>query len=101
MAIFAVTTARGPSWRAPRANRQQRGWNEHAAFLDGLVDQEVIVLDGPIDTSCAEDVALLVVQAHHEQQLRSILAEDPWAASGVLRIKAVWAWTLWLDGRRR
>jgi uncharacterized protein len=69
--------------------------------MDGLVDRGVIVLGAPVDTGCAEDVALLVAQAENEQQLRSIFAQDLWAASGVLRIKDVRAWTLWLDGRRR
>ena len=34
-----------------------------------------------------------------EAQLRSTLAHDPWATTGVLRIKDVRARTLWLDAR--
>jgi uncharacterized protein YciI len=47
----------------------------------------------------ADDVALLAVEAADEEELRSNFGEDPWAMSGVLRVKEVRAWTLWLDGR--
>ncbi|HEX5501160.1 MAG TPA: YciI family protein [Thermomicrobiales bacterium] len=100
MAVFAVTTAKGPHWDPTRGIRDQRAWDQHAAFADGLVDRGVIVLGGPIASDAEEDVALLVVAAADEQELRAIFGDDPWATSGVLRIKEVRPWTLWLDGRR-
>ncbi|HEX5505705.1 MAG TPA: YciI family protein [Thermomicrobiales bacterium] len=100
MAVFAVTTAKGPNWDLSRGIRDQRAWDQHAAFADGLVDRGVIALGGPIASDAEEDVALLVVEAADEQELRAIFGDDPWATSGVLRIKEVRPWTLWLDGRR-
>jgi uncharacterized protein YciI len=99
MALFAVTTAKGSNWRHDRGIRDQDGWEDHAQFFDGLVEQGVIVLGGPIDSHDEEDVALLAVQATDEIELRSIFRADPWAASGVLRVKDVRAWTIWLDSR--
>lgn len=101
MAAFAMITARGSNWQPACAIREQIGWNEHARFMDGLVDQGVIVLGGPIDSDRKDDVALLMVQAIDERQARSEFAEDPWGVSGVLRIRAVWPWTLWLDSRNQ
>ncbi|MGO9343522.1 MAG: YciI family protein [Acidimicrobiales bacterium] len=100
MAMFAVTTAKGPNWDDGRSIRDQKGWAEHAIFIDGLVERGVIVLGGPIGGGSDEDVALLAVDAASEQELRSAFSDDPWAANGVFRIKEVRPWTLWLDGSR-
>jgi uncharacterized protein len=98
MPVFAVTTAKGPTWNPSRGIREQRAWNEHAAFFDGLVDKGVVIMGGPIGGS-DEDVALLAVNAADAQELRAIFSADPWTANGVLRIKEVRSWALWLDGR--
>ena len=98
MAVFAVTTAKGPNWDDTRDVREQRAWEEHAMFADGLVERGVIVLGGPISGS-DEDVALLAVDAADQQEVLSIFSDDPWAKFGVFRIKEVRLWTLWL-GRR-
>ena len=100
MPVFAVMTARGPIWDPSRGNRQQPGWDEHAAFFDSLVDEGIVILGGPIAGGSDEDVALLAVNAADEQELRSVFSADPWAATGVLRIKEVRPWALWLDSRR-
>jgi len=101
MAVFAVTTAKGPRWKPTRGIREQDGWDEHAAFFDRLVGEGVVILGGPIASSSGEDVALLAVEAADERNLRATFGADPWAANQVLRIKDVRAWTLWLDGRHR
>jgi len=100
MAMFAVTTAKGPNWDGGHPIREQQGWTEHADFANNLVERGVIVLGGPIGGGSDEDVALLAVEAADEAELRSIFSDDPWAANGVLRIKEVRPWTLWLDGKR-
>jgi uncharacterized protein YciI len=100
MAVFAVTTAKGSHWDPTRGIRDQPGWDQHAAFADGLVERGVVILGGPIASDAEEDVGLLAVVADDERELRSIFGDDPWATSGVLRIKTVRRWTLWLDGRR-
>lgn len=99
MAVFAVTTAKGPNWEPARGIREQREWDGHASFADDLVDRGVIIIGGPIASTNDEDVALIAVTASDENELRSIFAEDPWARNGVLRVKDVRPWTLWLDGR--
>ncbi|HEU5473704.1 MAG TPA: YciI family protein [Actinophytocola sp.] len=100
MAVFAVTTGKGPNWEHSKGIREQAGWDEHAAFADGLVDRGVVLIGGPIGGRNQDDVALLAVRCADEAELRAVFAADPWAASGVLRIKEVRSWTLWLDGRQ-
>jgi hypothetical protein len=97
--MFAVTTAEGPNWLHDCGIREQSAWADHAQFLDGLVERGVVVLGGPISSNNDDEVALLAVEATDETELQSIFGEDPWAMSGVLRIKDVRPWTIWLDGR--
>jgi hypothetical protein len=44
MANFAVRLVHGPGWDPSRQIREQDGWDEHAAFMDGLVDDGLIIL---------------------------------------------------------
>ncbi|TNC22130.1 YciI family protein [Amycolatopsis alkalitolerans] len=99
MAVFAVRTARGPNWDPALGIRQQPGWAEHARFADGLVEAGVVVLGGPVGSDSEEDIALLMVEAAGEAEVRAVFAEDPWTTAGVFRIKSIWPWTIWLDGR--
>jgi uncharacterized protein YciI len=99
MALFAVTTAKGPNWRQDQGIRDQQGWEDHARFFDRLVEQGVVVLGGPIESHYQDEVGLLAVRAADESEVRSAFGADPWATSGVLRVKDVRTWTIWLDGR--
>ncbi|MCL2536567.1 MAG: hypothetical protein FWE39_20600 [Nocardiaceae bacterium] len=95
MAIFAVTTVRGPAWDPERGVRQQAGWDEHAAFMDGLVQRGHVVLGGPIGGE-GDEVALLAMRAEDAAAIRDLFADDPWSASGVLSVGEIRAWTIWL-----
>jgi uncharacterized protein YciI len=97
MANFAVTMVHGAGWDPSRQIRDQDAWDEHAAFMDGLVDNGFVILGGPIGDG---ERALHVVEATDEQEIRARLGEDPWASMGLLRIGAIEPWALWLDGRQ-
>jgi uncharacterized protein YciI len=96
--LFAVTTVFGPSWNASLSRREQREWDGHATFMDGLVDDGFVFLGGPIGDS---DRNLLVVEATDEREIETRMGEDPWASMGLLRIASIEPWTIWLDGRKR
>ena len=98
MAIFAVTMVHGPHWDRSRPIRGQDGWNEHAAFMDGLVDDGLIILGGPLGDG--QQGALLLAEAAGEREIAARLGEDPWAAMGLLHVGTVQPWALWLDSRR-
>jgi hypothetical protein len=97
--VFAVTTAKGPSWDGARGIREQPFFEDHASFMDGLVTRGVVILGGPIDSDDA-DIALLAVEAADEAAARAVFDSDPWTKHQVFRLKQVRAWTIWLDGRR-
>ncbi|HUZ39155.1 MAG TPA: hypothetical protein VMV17_22760 [Streptosporangiaceae bacterium] len=98
MAFFAVTMIHGPSWDATRGIREQDGWDEHAAFMDELVDDGFVILGGPVGDG---DRAMLAVEAPSEGDIRARMDGDPWAPMGLLGIGEILPWTIWLDGRHR
>ena len=96
MANFAVRLVHGPNWDKGRPIRGQAGWEEHAAFMDGLVDDGFIIVGGPVGDG---EQTLHAVEAADEDEIRARLALDPWASAGLLRVGPIERWAFWLDGR--
>ena len=94
--LFAVRQVRGGPWDWSRDMREQEGWDEHARFMDGLVESGFVVLGGPLE---GDREVLLVVDAASEDELRGRFAADPWISNGMLRLGRVERWTILLDGR--
>ena len=91
---YLVERAKGPAWDHTRPRREQDGWDEHAAFMDALVEEGFVVLGGPVgdlDTGHA----VLVVHAESEDAVRERLAGDPWPEE-LLTIESIEPWSLWL-----
>jgi len=96
MANFAVRLVHGPGWDASRQIREQDGWDAHAAFMDGLVDDGFLILGGPVGPG---EQTLHAVEATDEAEVRGRFARDPWARAGLLEIGSLERWALWLDSR--
>ncbi len=94
--FFAVRLERGGPYDFSRELREQEGFEEHARFMDSLVEDGFIVLGGPVT---GERDTLHAVSAPSEQAIRKRLAEDNWAKNGMLTIKSIEEWTILLDGR--
>lgn len=97
MAFFAVTTVHGPAWDDSCPIREQRAWDEHAAFMDGLVEDGLVLLGGPVGDG---QQALLAMQAAGAAEIQARFAADPWVVHDLLRIGLIQPWSIWLDGRR-
>jgi uncharacterized protein YciI len=95
---YLVRLARGPAWDHSQPRREQTGWDEHAAFMDVLAAEGVVVLGGPVGEGDGED-AVLVVDVENEAEIRSRLAADPWA-NDYLMITSVEPWSVWLRAKR-
>jgi uncharacterized protein YciI len=94
LAYYLVERAKGPAWDHTRPRREQPGWDEHAAFMDGLAEEGFVVLGGPIGEGDGDN-ALLVVEADGEEAVRARLAEDPWPEE-VLTVESVRRWAVLL-----
>jgi uncharacterized protein YciI len=97
VAHFAVTMVHGPNWDTSKAGlrgiREQDAFDEHAAFLDRLVDDGFVVLGGPLGEG---EAGLLIVEAADEAEAMARLAEDPWKPMGLLHVGEIRPWTIWL-----
>lgn len=98
MAVFVVERGKGTGYDPGHDRREQQGWDEHAAFMDALVDDGFVVLGGPLGDG---EIVLLVVEALDEAEIRSRLAEDPWEPLKILTVERITPWTIWLDCRNR
>ena len=95
MTLFAIVNEQGPHWDPGKPMRGQNGWNEHAAFMNALVDDHVVVLGGPLRRG-PRHRAMLILRADDEPALRARLAEDPWMRSGILSMGELLPWELLL-----
>lgn len=97
MPLYILRLRRGGPWDWSRDLREQDGWDEHAKFMDALVDTGFILLGGPLEGG--RDT-LHVVQSESEQSIRTKLNEDPWAQNGMLTAVSIERWNVLLDGLR-
>lgn len=91
MDLFLVTRTHGARWRAGRPLEEQEGWRAHADFINALEAKGWAVLGGPVHDT---PDALLVVWAEGEDEIRRVLAEDPWTTGELLSTSAVHRWEI-------
>jgi len=92
-----VRQRRGGPWDWTRDLREQIGFEDHARFVDDLVDSGFIVLGGPLQ---GEREVLIIVNAPNEGAVRKRFADDPWVQAGMLTLTTVERWSILLDGLR-
>ena len=96
-----MRTKRGPSWDTTVGIREQAEWIEHAQFADKLVKDGRILLGGPIEDPDPDVVALVAMELPEASSVHEIFADDPWVRSGVLSVKDIRPWRIWLRPRAR
>jgi uncharacterized protein YciI len=94
---FVALSAAGPNRDHSKDTRNQAFWDEHAAFIDALVAEGLILMGGPL---VDEGGALLIVQAADEREVRARLLDDPWHREGILRLDSIKRWQIFIDERQ-
>ena len=94
--FLVVLRQSGPEFDRSRPLEEQSDWSEHAAFMDGLVDDGFIVLGGPL---AGDGRVAHAVEAESAEAVRETLARDPWSETH-LRVDTIEPWTIRLDARR-
>ena len=79
----------GPEFDHSRPLDQQSGWEEHAAFMDSLVEEGHIVLGGTLPNGATAHA----FAAESEEEVRAIWARDPWHESHLV-VESVEPWTI-------
>jgi len=70
MTYLAVTRERGPAWDAARPLAEQERWDQHAAFMNGLVDDGFVVFGGPLGDEDSGDAGRSAAAAAPRPRLR-------------------------------
>jgi uncharacterized protein len=94
---FIALASAGPRRDPSKGTREQPFWDEHAAFIDGLVAEGLIVMGGPL---VDEGGSLLVFHAEDAGVVRERLAKDPWYEQGILKLESVKRWQIFIDERK-
>ena len=71
--------------------------DEHAEFIDRLVDEGFILMGGPL---VDEAGALLIVNAEDENEVREKIKNDPWYEQGILKLESIRRWQIFIDMRQ-
>jgi uncharacterized protein YciI len=100
MSYFAVTREAGPGWIYGGINAQP-GLEDHAAFMNALAEQGVVLLAGPLaGTEQGRLRALLIVNADSQHDIARRLGNDPWTISGHLEVRSIEPWTIFVGAER-
>jgi uncharacterized protein YciI len=99
--LFAMIRRGGPAWDGDRSLREQDGFDEHAAFMDALVEEGFVVFAGPLGDGHraggdAEHRVLLIFDADSESAIHARLDADPWTPTGTLETVSLEPWTVLL-----
>jgi len=93
---FVIISTAGPSRDLSKGTREQQFWDEHAAYIDKLVDDGFILMGGPFPD---EGGAMLIVNANDEAEIRGMLDKDIWYQRGILELVSIKRWEIFIDQR--
>lgn len=94
---FLAISSAGPNRNFSKGIRDQAFWDEHATFIDRLVDDGFILMGGPL---VDEGGSLLIFNAESEAEVREKLKNDPWTRHGILKLESVKLWEIFIDQRK-
>ena len=95
---FVILWAPGPAWVPGKTVREQPYWAEHAAFMDSLFENGLVVLGGPFADATG---SLAIVEAKNEQEVADVFARDPFVEHDIFAKSSLKQWLLFLDVRRK
>lgn len=83
----------GPTWKSgpPEA---QPDWDEHAAFVDDIVERGIMVMGGPFADYSGTTILLEGVS---EDEARDLVRRDPFIENRVFELDDVRAWNVYVD----
>ena len=93
---FVAISSAGPNRDPSKDTREQAFWDEHANFIDQLVEEGFILMGGPL---VDEGGALLILNAEDENEVREKLKNDPWFKQGILKLESLKRWQIFIDER--
>ena len=101
MSYFAVIREAGPAWEDEKGAFGQPAVNEHAAYMDALAGQGLVLFAGPLAGSEHGRIrVLLIADADNETTIHARLADDPWQRANRIVTASVEPWNLLVGAQR-
>ena len=101
MSYFVVHRDAGPAWTDGKGAFEQPGVEQHAAFMNALADDGIVLFAGPLaGTEQSRIRVLLIINADNEANIHDRLAADPWAQTNHLATTSVEPWNLFVGADR-
>jgi uncharacterized protein len=83
----------GPTWVSGSV-KEQPNWDEHAEFVDALIERGTFVMGGPFSDNSGTMILLEGIDA---DEAARILEEDPFMQNGVFELEEIREWTVFVD----
>ena len=101
MSLFAITREAGPGWTDGKGAFEQPAVNDHAAFMNNLANQGVVLFAGPLAGSEQDRIrVLLIADADSATEIERRLDGDPWVLAQRLVTTSVEPWNLFVGAER-
>ena len=101
MSLFAITREAGAGWTNGKGAFEQSGLNDHAAFMNDLANEGVVLFAGPLAGSERDRIrVLLIADAESETAIERRLADDPWELTQRLVTTSIEPWNLFVGAER-
>jgi uncharacterized protein YciI len=87
--------APGPTWKTGKPE-EQPGWDEHARFIDDLIDRGVFFMGGPWTNRLG---SMSIWEGMNADEVLDVMKSDPFIQNGVFLIEDCADWTVYVDTR--
>ena len=95
MSYFAVIREAGPAWIDGHGAFEQPGVNDHAAFMNALADEGIVLFAGPLAGSERGRIRVLLIgEAASADEVGRRLADDPWERAERVVTVSIEPWNL-------
>ena len=90
-----LRVAPGPTWKSGKPE-EQPGWDEHATFIDDLIDRGVFIMGGPWTNRLG---SISIWEGVTAEEVLELTQDDPFVRNGVFVIEDCADWTVYVDTR--
>jgi uncharacterized protein YciI len=87
--------APGPTWTSGTPE-EQPGWDEHATFVNALIDRGVFIMGGPWSSRLG---SMSIWEGMTADEVLAVMQDDPFVQNGVFLIEDCADWTVYVDTR--
>jgi uncharacterized protein YciI len=101
MSYFAVTREAGPGWLDGKGAFGQPGAGDHAAFVNTLAEEGLVLFAGPLAGSEQGRIrVLLIASAPDREQIHQRLSDDPWEITHRVVTTSIEPWSALVGAQR-